>query len=124
MSDYLNLKTPNLREMLTAALAERISKDLGSPKYRRTKYCNGRAEDKSEDAKVCFGCESYEVCLASTIECTRMMIESEVNRMTEILSKIGESLENEEPSKEEAIESLKRIVDMCGESFCDIGNCV
>ena len=124
MEQYLDLKDPDLREKLTAALSEKISGDIGSPNYRKTKYCHGRNEDKGEDAKVCISCESYDVCLAAYIECTRMMVDSEVRRMLSALSKIGESLEDEEPSKEEAIESLKRLVDMCGESFCDIGNVV
>jgi len=90
------------------------------------KELNQRAgnENKDEDSKACISCESYDVCLASYIECTRIMVDSEVRRMLEVLSKIREAVEAEEPNKEEAVESLKRLVDMCGESFCDIGNVV
>ena len=124
MEQYLDLKDPDLREKLTAALSEKISEDIGSPNYRKTKYCHGRNENKDEDSKACISCESYDVCLASYIECTRIMVDSEVRRMLEVLSKIREAVEAEEPNKEEAVESLKRLVDMCGESSCDIGNVV
>ena len=36
MEQYLDLKDPDLREKLTAALSEKISGDIGSPNYRKS----------------------------------------------------------------------------------------